>query len=232
MTAGAQLPLDFAYRPAMGQEDFLVAPCNEDAVAWVDAWPQWPASAVCIYGPAGCGKTHLANVWRARSNALVLSPRAMDGGAPADLLGDAQACVVEGAEAAHEQTLLHLFNLLVERRGHLLLTASLPPARWNVALPDLRSRLLAAPSAEIGPPDEGLIGAVMIKMFADRQIHIPHDVVIYLGMRIERSFDCVRRVVELMDRAALSAHRSLTVPLAREVLRRHNLDRGHEHDEN
>jgi chromosomal replication initiation ATPase DnaA len=225
VTAGAQLPFDFGHRPAMGQEDFLVAPCNEDAVAWIDAWPGWPGSAVCIHGPPACGKTHLANVWRARSNALAIAPQALTATATAELLGAATACMVDGAEAADEQGLLHLFNLVAERRGHLLLTAGLAPIRWNLRLQDLRSRLLAAPSAAIGAPDEGLIGAVMIKMFADRQIQVPQDVVIYLVMRIERSFDSVRRVVDLLDRAALSAHRSLTVPLAREVLRRHEMDR-------
>lgn len=224
MTAGAQLSFEFDHRPAMGQQDFLIAPCNEDAVAWIDAWPDWPASAVCIYGPPACGKTHLANVWRARSNALGVSADDLAGRTPAELLGEAAACVVDGAEAADERALLHLFNLLAERRGHLLLTAKQPPARWNVGLQDLRSRLLAAPAAAIGAPDEGLIGAVLIKMFADRQIQVPHDVVIYLVMRIERSFDCVRRVVDLLDRAALSAHRSLTVPLAREVLRAHGME--------
>ncbi|MGH6620373.1 MAG: HdaA/DnaA family protein [Alphaproteobacteria bacterium] len=163
-------------------------------------------------------------MWRTRTNALGLSAEDLADLTPADLLGEAAACVVDGAEAADERALLHLFNLLAERRGHLLLTAEQPPARWNVGLQDLRSRLLAAPAAAIGAPDEGLIGAVLIKMFADRQIHVPHDVVIYLVMRIERSFGCVRRVVDLLDRAALSAHRSLTVPLAREVLRVHGMD--------
>ena len=27
---------------AQGREDFLVAPCNEVAVAWIDRWPKWP----------------------------------------------------------------------------------------------------------------------------------------------------------------------------------------------
>jgi len=224
MTVSAQLSFEFDLRPAMGQEDFLVAPCNEDAVAWIDSWPGWPSSAICVYGPPACGKTHLANVWRARSRAVSIDPASLDGRNVADLLSDASACIVEGADAvANETALLHLFNLLVERRGHLLLTAAQPPARWNIALDDLRSRLLAVPSVAIGAPDEGLLGAVMIKMFADRQIHVPHDVLMYLVLRIERSFAGARRAVEELDRAALSAHRRLTVPLARQVLNDQNM---------
>jgi len=224
MTEPAQLSFDFDVRPAMGQEDFLVAPCNEDAVAWIDPWPEWPAAAICVYGPAGCGKTHLANVWRTRSGAIAVPAGSLTARNVADLLSDATACVVDGADGvADELALLHLYNLLVERRGHLLLTAAAPPARWDIALDDLRSRLLAVPAVAIGTPDEGLLGAVMIKMFADRQIHVPHDVLMYLVLRIERSFASARRAVEELDRAALSAHRRLTVPLAREVLADRNL---------
>jgi chromosomal replication initiation ATPase DnaA len=220
MTGTAQLSFDFEVRPAMGQEDFLVAPCNEDAVAWIDSWPDWPSSALCIHGPPGCGKTHLANVWRARSGARLVTARDLDAGSAAELLADALTCIVEDAErVADETNLFHLFNLIAERRGHLLLTASSPPARWDIALKDLKSRLLACPAAAIGAPDDGLLGAVMIKMFADRQIQAPQDVLLYLLSRIERSFESARRTVVALDRAALSAHRRLTVPLARDVLK-------------
>ena len=73
---------------------------------------------------------------------------------------------------------------------------------------------------QIGKPDEALVGAVMIKLFADRQIVIGKDVLVYLVMRIERSFEVARQVVDAVDSAALASQRRLTVPLARDVLRR------------
>ncbi len=221
MSADAQLHFSFEHRPAMGQEDFLVAPCNEEAVQWVDSWPDWTAPALCLHGPTGCGKTHLAHVWQARSDAVMLEAPEIAGRTPDDLLSGATSCIVENADGDTDQpALLHLYNVLSERRGHLLLTAERPPARWAIALDDLRSRLTAAPAVQIGKPDEGLVGAVMIKLFADRQILIGKDVLVYLVMRIERSFEAARQVVDAVDSAALASHRRLTVPLARDVLRR------------
>ena len=225
MSSG-QLSFGFGFRPAMGQEDFLIAACNEEAVAWIDGWPNWPGPALCVHGPPGCGKTHLAQVWRARSGAVEATIDDIRKQAPADLLDDRTACVVDAAvlaSADDEKALLHLYNVVAERRGHLMLTAPQPPARSTFRLDDLGSRLTAAPAVAIGAPDEGLIGAVMIKLFADRQLEIDQEVVTYLVMRIERSFDTVRRVVEILDQAALAAHRKVTVRLARDVLRQHKL---------
>jgi len=212
----AQLPLDLAHRPALGRDDFLVAPANEAAVAWLDRWPNWPAPALVLTGPAGSGKTHLAQVFAARSGALALEDLLA---APLpDLVGAARAVILENAMAAPEETLLHLYNLLAERGGHLLLPAREPPARWGIALPDLRSRLLAAPVAALQPPDDSLLAAVLVKLFADRQLPVGAEVLAYLVPRLERSFDAAARIVAALDRAALAAHRPVTVPLAREVL--------------
>jgi DnaA regulatory inactivator Hda len=214
----AQLPLDLAHRPALGRDDFLVAPANEEAVAWLDRWPEWPAPALVLTGPAGSGKTHLARVFAARSGALVLASERLGAARPPELLGAARAAIVENADAAPEEALLHLYNVLAERGGHLLLPAREPPARWGIALADLRSRLLAAPVATLQPPDDALLAAVLVKLFADRQLTVGAEVLAYLVPRLERSFDAAARIVAALDRAALAAHRPVTVPLAREVL--------------
>jgi DnaA regulatory inactivator Hda len=216
-----QIPLDLSHRPAMGAADFLVAPCNRAAVALLDRWPAWPGPALVIHGPEGCGKTHLTHVWRARSGAAAIPRQALMPDAVPALLGAARAAVVEDVDrGVDERALLHLHNVLAEDGGHLLLTARRSPAEWGVALPDLASRLAAAMRVAVDGPDDALIGAVLVKHFADRQLAVEPAVITFLLARMERSFASARAVVAALDSAALAAKRRITVPLAREVLRR------------
>ena len=214
-----QLPLSLGHRSAHGDTEFLVARCNQDAVAWLDRWPDWPGQTTVIYGPSRCGKTHLAHVWQARSGARLIAPKHLTSDALPDVLEGVNACVIDDVdEQMDELALLHLHNMLGERAGHLLLTSSAPPARWKVQLKDLQSRMNAAPAVAVGLPDDALIGGILIKLFADRQLHIGTDVIGYLVARIERSFASAHRVVSLLDEAALAGHRRITVPLARDVI--------------
>jgi chromosomal replication initiation ATPase DnaA len=214
----AQLPLELGHRPALGRADFLVAPCNAEAVAWLDRWPDWPAPALALYGPAGSGKSHLGHVFATQSGARALDPVALATDDIPASLGGARVAIVDEAERAREKPLLHLYNVLTERRGHLLVIAREPPARWAIALADLRSRLLAAPAVALREPDEALIGALLVKLFADRQLAVGDEVVQYLVPRLERSFSAAAAAVAALDRAALAEQRPITVPLARRVL--------------
>ncbi len=213
-----QLILDLGHRPALGERDFLVAPCNQAAVQWLDRWPDWPAPALAIHGPAGCGKTHLARVFAARSRAPILEAERVTTASVPARLGEARACVVDDADRADAEPLLHLYNLIAERGGHLLLTAREPPARWPGLLPDLRSRLAAAPAVGVSAPDDALLAALLVKLFADRQLAVGEEVVLFLVRQMERSFDAARRLVADLDAAALRDRRSITIPLARSVL--------------
>ena len=214
---GGQRTFDWGVRPALGREDFLVAPCNEAAVAWLDRWPDWPGPALVIYGPPGSGKSHLAEVWRRRSGAEIVPAARLSEVGPNG--GSALALVIDGLDGPlDERSLLHIYNAVAERGGHLLLTARTPPARWPLALPDLVSRLRLAPAAALGLPDDALLGALMLKLFADRQITVAPEVPAYVVPRIERTFEAVARLVDRLDRAALAEGRAVTVPLVRRVL--------------
>lgn len=218
-----QLAFDLPHRPSLGGGDFLVAPCNSAAVAMIDRWPDWPSHALALVGPPGAGKSHLAAVWQARSNAEALSAdtvasrsRIMMQPQPRVLLDDAQRLLGEGSLDAID--LFHLFNWLRERGGFLLLTGRSAPGRWPVTLPDLRSRLAAMPIAEIAPPDDDLLAALMVKQLADRQLKADPKVIDYAVARLDRSFETVARFVARLDAASLAARRPITVPLARAVI--------------
>ena len=222
MTPPTQLTLDLGHRPAMGMADFLVAESNQAAVTWLDRWPGWPGSALAIHGPGGCGKTHLTRVWAARSGrccwtrmrwSAPTSPACRRSG-PAVVLDDADR--ISGAAA--EEMLLHLYNLIAESDGYLLLTGATAPARWAQSLPDLTSRLKAIPAIAVGDPDDPLLAAVLVKLFADRQLAVGEDVIAYLLPRMERSFAAARQVARAIDEASLSQRRPVTVPLVRTVL--------------
>lgn len=220
--AARQLPLPLPFRAALGEADFLVTDSNREAVAWLDAWPEWPGQGLVLHGPPASGKSHLLAIWRKRADAALL-----DGGS----LTMEQALTIPGPVAvehadrhADPRPLLHLINQVRAGGGTLLLTAARPAAEWAVTLPDLSSRLKALPSAELRTPDDALLAGLTAKLFADRQIIVPDDVVAFMVNRLERSYAAIAAAVEQLDRAAWAKQRGLTLRLAREILDPKNTD--------
>jgi chromosomal replication initiation ATPase DnaA len=215
-----QLSFDLPIRVAMGAADFVVSGSNRDAVAWLDRWPEWPGSILAIHGPAGGGKTHLAHVWRMRSQATFLD---LQSGAPHgfDRLPSEGHFILDGlildGRAAAEEDLFHLINHVRAYRLSLLILDREAPARWPVRLPDLASRLAALPSIAVEAPDDALLGAILDKHFSDRQIRVTPEVVAYLVRRIERSFAAAAAVAAELDRLALSRGAAISIKLAREI---------------
>jgi chromosomal replication initiation ATPase DnaA len=217
-----QLILDLPVRPAMGRGDFLVTESNAAAVAQVEGWRDWPHGKLVLIGPEGAGKTHLAHVWAGLSGATIVSAAEV---AEADVprLSEAPALVLEDVPAiagdvAAETRLFHIHNALANRGAPLLLTGATAPARWGLALPDLDSRVRQAGLAELSPPDDTLLAALLLKLAHDRALRLTPAILSHVVPRIERSSAAVAGFVERLDTRALARQRPPRLADAKAVL--------------
>ena len=181
----------------------------------------WPSHAAVIAGPPGSGKSHLVSVWLARAGGSRTTMADLSR-ETIEAFRDAGCLAVEDVAAGHgeeaERLLFHLLNRARESGGSLLVTMRAPPGETAIALPDLRSRLRALPLAAIDPIDDALLSVLLVKLFADRQLVVAPGVVKYLTMRIERTAEAAREIVERIDRLALATHRKVSRQLAAEAL--------------
>lgn len=212
-----QLTFDLPANVRLGAADFFVSDANEQAFAMVLAPLAWPDGKLALVGPPGSGKTHLARVFAAQTAAVVLSASDIQPDAPLP----ETPIVIEGCDllpASCEEWLFHTHNHLRAMGLPLLVTGRSAPARWNITLPDLASRLSAATTITIGTPDAPLLTAVLLKHFQDRQLAPTPDATAYLIKHLPRSFEAVRDTVEHLDEQALAQSKALTRPFVRRVL--------------
>lgn len=221
-----QLIFDLASRPALAREDFLIAPCNEQAMSLIDSWPHWSVPVAMIYGPKASGKTHIAQVWQTRANATMLNAsqdfsksllELQDNFPNAILIDDAQQFFTGSPEA--QNFLFHILNEVKNKEGaSILMTSDVPPSSWNIDLKDLDSRLKAAQIVEISPPDEMLLMGVFVKQLNDRQLSVDPDVVSFIISRSDRSFENIIHTVKKIDAASLKEKRRITLPFVKKIL--------------
>lgn len=228
MQKGWQFPLTFKPRADFGRIDFMVTKCNAEALHAVELWPQWSIFGMVLYGPKGCGKSHLAHVFAEHVAAGCEHPvrvpliRAVDiTTKKAERLHREYPCLVveDLTPKADNEALFHLFNLYQNEGGYLLFTSEFPPARMNFKLPDLQSRLNMLPSIAIGEPDDEMLTALIVKLFNDRQVMISPEVLNYIIQNMQRSFSYAQKLVAEIDAISLAYKRAVSVSIAKEAIR-------------
>ena len=198
-----QIPLSFPVSESYRADDFMPAECNAEVLQWIERFPDWPYPALIIHGEKGCGKTHLLSLWREKAGDAHIAIDDVD-----RYFGDIKA----------EEELFHQFNLAKENLTYIILSMSNNIGSQSILLPDLASRLRAAPQVEIRAPDDDVLQAVLVKMFHDRQLKVEPGVISYIVPRIERSFAAARALVARIDESSLAEKRSVTVPLVRNII--------------
>ena len=205
-----QLPFEFYHRPCLGRDDFMTAECNFEAFRLIDSWPIWTYFAACIYGPEGCGKSHLANIFSDKISVQEHYPYKIPQIQASDLTLDMPRRLLN--------TMFNLYNMYRDEGGFILFTSTEAPARINFSLPDLRSRMNIIPSVEIKEPDDGLLSALLVKLSMDRQLSISPEQINFILNNMQRSFNYARKLVAEIDNISLAQKKAVSIPLIKEAM--------------
>ena len=191
-----QIALPFQWPADEDERDFIISDANRIAVRHLEHWALWPVMATVLTGPRKSGRSLLGRIFAAKTGGRF----------------------VDNAHSQDETRLFHAWNEAQADRKPLLLAADLPPSKWRIKLPDLRSRLLASPHVAIEEPDMPLMAELIEKLLHARGLAARPEVVRYVVPRIERSYIGVGRIVDALDEAALARRKAITMAVAREAL--------------
>jgi len=209
---GPQLVLDLARPADLSRKALVETKSISVAVAWIDRWPDWPGPALVLHGPPSSGKSHLLGLWAQSTGACRLAVGSLGTGPrPRErkCVAIDDAHLVAGNRAA-EEAVFHLYNDLHRSGGSMLLTARSPVSRWPIELPDIATRLRAAPQVSIGAPDDDALISVLQKHLEDLQMDVSTDDLRYAACHIERSFEEAARFAVFINRVSFRDQRKVT----------------------
>ena len=202
-------------------ETHVVTAANRAAAELLQGWRTWPGGAMALTGPAGSGKSHLANAWAADAGATPFDAREPPAAAAAAFEAAGGRLVLDDADqAADDLTLIRVLDLARWQSGAVLLVGQEDPSRWPCATPDLVSRLGALPAARLLEPDEALLTLVLRRLCRERFIELSDKAATYLASRMQRTFAAAHALADELDRSVVRAARPVALPQAREALSR------------
>lgn len=187
------LPLDELRGGA--SSSLIITPSNATAFAGLGSSASWPRHCAILVGPARSGKSLMARYFSGQGGT-----------------------VVDDAETNAAETLFNAWNRAQESAVPLLLISRWLPADWNIALPDLKSRLGSALLLEIGAPDDEMIEQLLQKQLADRGAAITMDALSYVKRRIERSYASIESFARAANAMALAENAPVNLTLVKKVL--------------
>jgi chromosomal replication initiation ATPase DnaA len=214
--------LNFKKNTHLDWGNFIDSEENLDAMRMLLQWPRWPTNGLVIFGEAGVGKTHLANLWAQSANAVCVLTDSMKHD-PRNLFATESNFLLDNFDAfleakAHDW-IFHFFNISNEKKKFYLLISRKHPATWHIELTDLRSRLFTIPAINIRNPEDQLLLKIAKKIATDLGITVGDEALCYMLNLIDRSVSSIANTLKNLDRLALQEHKPITIPFIRNYLR-------------
>ena len=215
----SQLVFKFPFKTKYYEQDYYVSSNNFSAYRLIESWPNWPGKWVNIFGPKGCGKTHLSNILKKKINLInIIDAKNVDN-ETISKFEKLDCLIIDNYEKNIDEKMFYsLLNQSKQSESYLLVNSTLPLGNIKFDLKDLRSRTESFINLGIELPTDDLLRVIISKSFSDKQIEITPKISEYIVKNIERSYEKVFKFIKEIDDLSLSSGKSININLIKKVL--------------
>ena len=215
----SQLVFKFPFKTKYYEQDYYVSSNNFTSYRLIENWPNWPDKWVNIYGPKGCGKTHLSNILKTKiKNVMIVDAKNINGEVIPKLEG--LECIIfdNFDKNIDEKTFYSILNQSKQLDIFVVINSNLPLKNFKFELKDLQSRTDSFITLGIELPTDELLRVIITKSFSDKQIEINPKTSEYIIKNIERSYEKIFQFIKEIDDLSLSSGKSININLIKKVL--------------
>jgi len=214
----SQLTFRFPFKTSYFEKDFFVSSNNFAAYRLVESCPNWPDKKINIFGPPGCGKTHLANILKKKINAVLVKASNLDNKILNNMKSKECLIIDDYNEDIDENLLYSILNHANQFNQYVVIISMKAVKKSNVKLQDLKSRLDSFIDLGIDLPTDDLLRVIITKSFSDKQIEVNIKLLEYILKNVDRSYEKIFQFIKDIDMASLTTGKSININLIKQVL--------------
>ena len=215
----SQLVFKFPFKTKYYEQDYYVSSNNFSAYRLIESWPNWPDKWVNIYGPKGCGKTHLSNILKKKIRIVEIIDAKNIDEEQIFKFEKLDCLIIDNYESNIKENFLYsILNHFKQLDTYVVVNSFLPIKNMKLELKDLKSRAESFVSLGIDLPTDDLLRVIISKSFSDKQIDISPKISEYIIKNIERSYEKVFKFIKEIDDLSLSSGKSININLIKKVL--------------
>ena len=213
-----QLIFNFPFKRNYLKQDFYVSENNFSAFKLIENWPNWPSRLVNIFGPTGCGKTHLINILKSKIQSMLILAKNVNTTTLTQYKIKECLIIDDFDNNIKENILYSIINLAFQDNKYLIISSKVSLKKFEIKLGDLKSRFTSFVEIGINLPTDDMIRVILTKNFSDKQIQISEKNIEYILKNIERSYEKINSFSSSIDGLSLAKARPINLQLIKKVL--------------
>ena len=215
----SQLTFKFPFKTNYYEEDFYVSSNNFEAYKLIESWPSWSSRFINIFGPVGCGKTHLSNILKKKLNSFFIKASELNDNNLTNIKLKECLIIDEYKNNIEEKLLYTVLNQCLQSNQYVIINSIEPIKKLHIKLNDLKSRLESFTDIGIDLPTDDLIRVILTKGFSDKQVKTDVKLLEYILKNINRSYEEIFNFIEKVDSLSLSTGKPITINLIKKILK-------------